>query len=316
MTEKGLLYQKGVALRAQHRYKEAGECFRAAADAGDPDACWEMHMILRFGGCCINQSQEESKEYLKKGAALGNEFCQIEMSDNGKGIDPQKLTRKSSLTLYSRVANTPLPSSFAISSIEFQTDAWLNHFYAGYLGQLYGFTKEYVIYTTQAAQLGLADAQVALCFHGIRDFLKEAACQYSLSACRIQMGVIDPKKDSSSEIAQYLHIVSTNGDASLSSLFDKHLEPIYNMNEIRFHLGALIYQHDVIPHQLDTDDPDQFEPEEYRCLSLYLETRQRARATTLAWIICGKRLRVAHDIRRLIGQLILGKEGIVKFIQD
>lgn len=331
MTEKGLLYQKGVALRAQRRYKEAGECFRAAADAGDPDACWEMHMICSGGGCGllhydnVTQREFKQKHYLRLGStAAGSELCRLELFYCFDGEPLEVFCSETVRALAMLRSDDFRRSDFAKldpKSQQFDKDAWLNLFYAKLIiKSSQDLCRRYLMH---AAEMGLAAAQYSLFKEfGDRSFLKDASLQCFYLASKELLRQKDLCQIATAwEIAHAFFVYSKSFYSDgLSYLLhmnnDIPVIPGSLMKKVQYHLGGFVYQDEVVSDQLDPNDPAQFEPEEYRCLSLYLETRQRARAATLAWIICGKRLRVAHDIRRLIGQLILGKEGIVNFIQD
>jgi hypothetical protein len=125
------------------------------------------------------------------------------------------------------------------------------------------------------------------------------------------------------DIAQALIVVESSFvDANDDITLTEHFETFASFSpdtvqQIRFHFGAHVVHTEVAPHQLDPDDPTQFEPEEYRCLSIYWRARQRARAAALALLFVAKRrldIRrwMALDIWRLMARMVAGEE--IKFL--
>lgn len=323
MEEEGL-YKKGLALRAQGHYREAGECFRRAADAGDPDACWEMFHISMFGGCCMAPgSLSEGTRALSRGLTQGSELCKVKFYKDNGGKDEEtlfsELTQKDSILYFGICHPHFLPRCLAgLNPESFQKNSWFKFLYArAMISSDRQIAKEYL---TLAARLGLAVAQKTL-FHEFQDrsFLKDAANQHDTGAICMLLDEPDLCQFSNSQEIAHIFFVASEifVNRPLDSLFCKH--PIADSKEIRYWIGGYIYQKEVVINRLDPDDPAQFEPEEYRCLSIYRCARQRARAAALALlsVVAGRRrldLRrwMALDIWRLVARMVAAEE--IKFL--
>lgn len=310
MEAKGL-YQRGLLLRSQRRYREAGECFRQAAEMGNGDACWEMYSIfVNMGGSGIMFNNAypliEGELYLLKGSNAGNQLCQAMLYLQGK-ISKPCLTETAAIAFYS----TFKTQTSMAGDLPDNASVW-DYYFVGRICLRAKNNEKAKSYITLAAKAGLPEAQNFL-FDYPRwkdpSFLIESMRQCNLTGA-IQF-LSQPNLVISAtpeDIAHGLYIVDYHDD-----IFAKILtHNLYRFSgekilEIRCRLG-FYYEKDAT--DLNLYDPTQFEAEEFQCLQIALACRRRARAAATAWLLCRRHGRlpgISRDTARLVAERILAE---------
>jgi hypothetical protein len=310
-------YEKGLKLRAQKCYKQAGAYLYKAANMGVGDACWEIARAYDYGGLCLFSNQHDAaSEYYQKGAKAGNFLCKL--------FNIQYPARVSTLVerlylnwnLYNDHFTTNAEEEELIASAKDSQSPWFLYILGSYLESLPSTERklEGDQCIRRSAQLGLADAQSILlttygCVEGTRQFNFHSAF-YFLSTLtdrldkRIDFGV---ENFTANDIFLAFYLVDTEDDVIDSDLvFEKFLHQIVFKNMFDLPNGMLLELKCRLGEYFKRNR-DVLSDEESECIAYYKACQKRAQCACIAWLGCFKRKKLDYfskDTARIVAKLM------------
>lgn len=319
---------KGHRLRRERKYQAAGQAFKAAADAGSAEGCFEMaNALLNDGGLGFFADTDGGADYACRGAILGDAVCwemarQTAFFAPGPRVGPDTLDARL-YRIYSDCDDDehPEPDLNADEYVMLQArccEAGDNPWPFFYMAVVHGLRDEWETsryWQNEAAQRGLRNALTFglwLKDDGAARWYEKSKLAYHLEAVRQNSFggacyLLSPQTLRSEptltprDIAQaVIALVGAHSDTeSIRRLLIDNTAGLSldTISETRFWVGYLLWAHGLVEPAYAA-----------YCLSYFKATRRRASDAVVAWLGSFKRGRLrgmCKDTTQLVARAIM-----------